>query len=77
MIDQEIPKKLFQTTLTPEKALELAVGIKLSLRSQSAIQPRQPTDSSTTTLIGQEDAVMEISSSRYGGSSRTQQHLVD
>ena len=62
MIDQEIQKELLKTTLAPEKALELAVSIELGIRSQLAIQTRQPEDASTTTLIGREEPVMEISS---------------
>ena len=37
MIDQEIQNELLKTTLTPEKALELAVSIELGIRSQLAI----------------------------------------
>ena len=68
MIDQEIQKELLKTTLTPEKALELAVSIELGIRSQLAIQARQPLDASATPFIGREEPVMEISSFR--GSSR-------
>ena len=70
MIDHEIQKELLKTTLTPEKALELAVSIELGIRSQLAIQARQPLDSSATPFIGREEPVMEISSSRFRGSSR-------
>ena len=70
MIDQEIQKELLKTALAPEKALELAVSIELGIRSQLAIQARQPADASTTPLIGREEPVMEISSSRYHGSNR-------
>ena len=70
MIDQEIQKKLLKTTLTPEKALELALSIELGIRSQLAIQARQPLDASATPFIGREEPVMEISSSRFRGSSR-------
>ena len=42
MIDQEIQKELLKATLTPKKALELAVSIELGIRSQLAIQARQP-----------------------------------
>ena len=55
MIDQEIQRELLKTTLTPEKALELAVSIEQGIRSQLAIQARQPVDASTTPLIGRED----------------------
>ena len=65
MIDQEIQKKLLKTTLTPEKAPELAVSIELGIRSQLAIKARQPMDASTTPLIGRKEPEMEISSSRY------------
>ena len=44
MIDQEIQKELLKTTLSPEKALELAVSIELGIRSQLSIQARQPVD---------------------------------
>ena len=70
MIDQEIQKELLKTTLTPEKALELAVSIELGIRSQLAIQARQPVDARTIPFIGREEPVMEISSSRYRGSNR-------
>ena len=70
MIDQEIQKELLKTTLTPEKALELAVRIELGIRSQLAIQARQPSDTPTNPFIGREEQVMEISSSRYRGSNR-------
>ena len=70
MIDQEIQKELLKTTLTPEKALELAVSIELGIRSQLAIQARQPSDTPTNPFIGREEQVMEISSSRYRGSNR-------
>ena len=70
MIDQEIQKELLKTTLAPEKALELAVSIELGIRSQLAIQARQPADVTSTPLIGREEPVMEISSSRYRGSNR-------
>ena len=40
MIDQEIQKELLKTTLTQEKALELAVSIELGIRNQLAIQAR-------------------------------------
>ena len=53
LIDQEIQKELLKTTLTPEKALELAVSIELGIRSQLAIQARQPLDASATPFIGQ------------------------
>ena len=33
MIDQEIQKELLKTTLTPEKAFELAVSIELGIRN--------------------------------------------
>ena len=46
MIDQETQKELLKTTLTPEKDLEVAVSIKLGIRSQLAIQARQPSDAS-------------------------------
>ena len=70
MIDQEIQKELLKTTLTPEKALELAVSIQLGIRSQLAMQARQPLDASATPFIGREEPVVEISSSRYRGSIR-------
>ena len=70
MIDQEIQKELLKTTLAPEKALELAVSIELGIRSQLAIQARQPADVPSTPLIGREEPIMEISSSRYRGSNR-------
>ena len=65
MIDQEIQKQLLKTTLTPETALELAVSIELGIRSQLAIQARQPVEASTTPFIGRQEPVIEISSSRY------------
>ena len=70
MIDQEIQKELLKTTLTPEKALELAVSIELGIRSQLAIQARHSSDISTNPFIGRDEQVMEISSSRYRGSNR-------
>ena len=71
MIDQEIQKELLKTTLTPEKALELAVSIELGIRSQLAIQAGQPLDASATPFNGREEPVMEISSSRFRGSPPT------
>ena len=67
MIDQEIQKELLKTTHTQEKALELAVSIKLGVRSQLAIQARQPLDTSTNPFFGRDEQVMESSSSRYRG----------
>ena len=69
-MDQEIQKKLLKTTLTSEKALELAVSIELGIRSQLAIQARQPSDTSTNRFNGRDEQVMEISSSLYRGSNR-------
>ena len=62
---------LLKTTLTPEKVLEIAVSIEQGIRSQLAIQARQPTDSSTTPFIGREVPVMEILSSCCRGLGRT------
>ena len=70
MIDQELQKELLKTTLSPEKALELAVSIELGIRSQLAIQARQTLDASATPFIGRDEPVMKISSSRFRGSSR-------
>ena len=61
---------MIKTTLTPEKALELASSIELGIRSQLATQARQPLDASATPFIGREEPVLEISSSRFRGSSR-------
>ena len=52
-IDQVIQKELLKTTLTPEKALDLANSVQLGIRSQLAIQARQPLDASTTPFIDQ------------------------
>ena len=70
MKDQEIQKELLKTHPTPQKALKLAVSIKLGIKSQLAIQAKQPLDASATLYIGREDPVMEISSSRLRGSNR-------
>ena len=51
MIVQEIQKELLKTTLSPEKALELAVSIELGIRSQLAIQAKQPLDALATPFI--------------------------
>ena len=65
MIDHEILKEPLKTKLTAEKALEIVLSIDLDIRSQLAIQARQPVEASTTPFIGREEPDMEISSSRY------------
>ena len=70
MIDQEIQKELLKTTLTLENALRLAVSGELGIRSQLAIQARHTLDASATPFIGRGESVIEISSSRFWGSSR-------
>ena len=51
MIDQEILNELLKPTFTPEKALEQTVSIELGIRSQLAIQARQPSDASANPFI--------------------------
>ena len=69
MINREIQKELLKITLTTEKALEQAVSLELRIRSQLAIKFKHPSKTSTTS-IGREKTVMEISSSRQRGSGR-------
>ena len=69
-IDHEIQKELLKTTLTPEKALELAVSIELGIRRQLAIQWKQLPDLPQNAFNGRDEIVSEISSARYCGSNR-------
>ena len=71
MIDHEIQKELLKTTLTPEKALELAVSIELGIRSQLAIHSKQLADPHQNAFVGREETISEISSARFRGSNRT------
>ena len=71
MIDHEIQKELLKTTLTPEKALELAVSIELGVRSQLAIHSKQLSDPHQNAFVGREGMISEISSARFCGSNRT------
>ena len=70
MIDHETQKELLKTTLTPEKALDLAVSIELGIRSQLAIQSKQLPDLPQNAFTGRDEMVSEISSARYRGSNR-------
>ena len=65
MIDHEIQKELLKTTLTPEKALELAVSIELGIRSQLAIHSKQLADPHQNAFVGREETISEISSARF------------
>ena len=71
MIDHEIQKELLKTTLTPEKALELAVSIELGIRSQLAIHSKQLADPHQNAFVGREETISEISSAKFCGSNRT------
>ena len=70
MIDHEIQKELLKTTLTPEKTLELAVGIEPGIRSQLAIQSKQLLEVSQNAFTAHDKIVSEISSAVYHGSNR-------
>ena len=71
VIDHEIQKELLKTTLTPEKALELAVSIELGIRSQLAIHSKQLSDPHQNAFVVREEMISEISSARFRGSNRT------
>ena len=70
MIDHKVQEGLPKTMLNPEKALKLAVSIKLGIRSQLAIQSKQLPDLSHNAFTGRNERVSEISSARYRGSGR-------
>ena len=59
MIDSEIQKELLKVTLSPERALEVAKGIKLGARNQLTIQSKN----ALTPMDKQENVA--ISSSRF------------
>ena len=68
----ELLRKKFtaNTTLTPEKALEISVRIELRIRSQLAKQSKQPPDSQHKPFNVREEIFSEISNAQYCGSSR-------
>ena len=70
MIDHEIQRELLKVTLSPERALETAIGIELGARNQLAIQAKTLQSTSRTPLTNRQDEVMAISSSRHRGTNR-------
>ena len=70
MIDHEIQRELLKVTLSPERAIEVAIGIELGARNQLAIQAKTLQSTSGTPLTNRQDEVMVISSSRYRGIKR-------
>ena len=65
MTDLEIQKELLKVTLSPERALEVAIGIELGARNQLTIQSKN-----TLTPMDKQENVMAISSSRFRGTGR-------
>ena len=65
MIDPEIQKELVKVTLSPERALEVAIGIELGARNQLTIQSMN-----AITPLDKQENVMAISSSRFRGTGR-------
>ena len=70
MIDYEIQRELLKVTLSPERALEVAIGIEWGARNQLAIQAKTLKSISGTPLPSRQEEVMVISSSRYRGINR-------
>ena len=62
MTDHEIQRELLKITLSPERALEVAIGIELGARSQLAIQAKQLQPSTVSSLTTRQDDVVAISS---------------
>ena len=65
MIDTEIQKELLKVTLSPEKALEVAIGNELGARKQLVIQSKH-----ALARMDKPENVMVISSSRFRGTGR-------
>ena len=65
MTDLEIQKELLKVTLSPERALKVAIGIELGARNQLTIQSKN-----TLTPMDKQENVMAISSSRFRGTGR-------
>ena len=65
MIDLEIQKELLKVTLSPERALKVAIGIELGARNQLTIQSKN-----ALTPMDKQENVMAISSSRFRGTGR-------
>ena len=70
MNDHEIQRELLKVTLSPERALELSIGIELGARSQLAIQAKHLQPTTGTLLTSRQDEVMVISSSQFRGTKR-------
>ena len=65
MIDPEIQKELLKVTLSPERALEVAIGIELGARNQLTILSKN-----ALTPMDKQVNVMAVSSSRFRGTGR-------
>ena len=65
MINPEIQKELLKVTLSPERALKVAIGIELGARNQLTIQSKN-----ALAPMDKPENVMVISSSRFRGTGR-------
>ena len=65
MIDPEIQKELLKVMLSPERALEVAIGIELGARNQLTILSKN-----ALTPMDKQENVMAVSSSRFRGTGR-------
>ena len=75
MTDHEIQRELLKVTLSPERTLEVAIGIELGARRELAIQAKHAQPTVRTLLSTRRDEVMAISSSRYRGSNRPTRYI--
>ena len=65
MTDPEIQKELLKVTLSPEKALEAAIGIELGARNHFTVQSKH-----ALAPMDKPENAMVISSSRFRGTGR-------
>ena len=65
MIDPEIQKELLKVTLSPERALEVAIKIELGAKNQLTILSKN-----ALTPMDKQENVMAVSSSRFRGTGR-------